>query len=244
MQQVILTECGILDNRHSLCIFLSNRGSSYQKARCVSDHLDPAARQTWLEQTWPVSLQQATQQGAVLLFGDEARFPPWGTLSSTWALRGKQPEVRTRGNRKAYNVCGAVDLLSGRLVYQGLDGRFTSQTYQACLTHVLEQTTQPLILLQDGARSHTSQAMQTFFETQRDRLTVHQLPSYSPDVNPIEHLWHVVREDATHNTYVAQFPEVMHSVETALHVLQQHPKRVRQAIGDDATAEDIMPQAA
>lgn len=244
IQHVILNECGVLYNRHYLCTLLHNLGYSYQKATFVSDHLDPAARQQWLEQTWPAILQRAKQQNALLLFGDEASFPQWGTLSYTWALRGKQPEVRTSGKRKAYKVFGAVDVLSGHLFYQGIDGRFTSQTYQQFLTQVLAQTTQPVILIHDGARYHTSKAMQTFFAAHCERVSVEPLPSYSPDFNPIEHLWQTVREDATHNTYFAQFQAVIDSVETALQVLQQHPKRVRQALGDYATAEEIMPKAA
>lgn len=244
IQQVILNEFGVLYNRHYLCTLLHNLGYSYQKARFVSDHLDPVARQQWLEQTWPQILQQAQQQEALLLFVDEAGFPQWGTLSYTWALRGQQPEVQTSGKRKAYKVFGAVDALSGRLFYQGIDGRFTSQTYQQFLTMVLAQTTQPLILIHDGARYHTSKAMQTFFKAHRERLSVERLPSYSPDFNPIEHLWQVVREDTTHNKYFAQFQAVIDSVETTLQVLQQHPKRVRQALGDYATAEEIMPKAA
>ena len=244
IQQVILNEFGVLYNRHYLCTLLHNVGYSYQKARFVSDHLDPVARQQWLEQTWPQILQQAQQQEALLLFVDEASFPQWGTLSYTWALRGQQPEVRTSGKRNAYKVFGAVDVLSGQLFYQGIEGRFTSETYQAFLTQLLATTSQALILIQDGARYHTSHAMRTFFEAHRDRLSHSQLPSYSPDFNPIEHLWQVVREDATHNKYFAQFQAVIDSVETALQVLQQHPKRVRRALGEYATAEEIMPQAA
>ncbi len=49
------------------------------------------------------------------------------------------------------------------------------------------QTTQPLILIQDGARYHTAAKTQAFFATHAERLMVMQLPSYSPDYNPIEH---------------------------------------------------------
>lgn len=244
IQQVILQEFGVLYNRHYLCSLLHNLGYSYQKAKFVSAHLDPAARQAWLEQTWPGILQQAQQRQALLLFVDEASFPQWGTLSYTWALQGQQPQVPTSGKRKAYKVFGAVDVLSGRLFFQGIEGRFTSQTYQAFLSRLLEQTTQPLILIQDGARYHTSAATRAFFQAHLDRLVGYQLPSYSPDFNPIEHLWQVVREDTTHNKYFAQFPDVVHAVELALQVLQRDPQRVLKALGEYATAEDIMPKAA
>jgi hypothetical protein len=50
---------------------------------------------------------------------------------------------------------------------------------------VLSQTTQHVVVIQDGTRYHTSQAMKVFFETHADRLTIAQLPAYSPAFNPI-----------------------------------------------------------
>lgn len=58
----------------------------------------------------------------MILFGDEASFAQWGSLSYT--------------------------------------GRFNSDSYKACLTEVLAKTSQPLIIIQNGAPYHTSQAMQ------------------------------------------------------------------------------------
>jgi transposase len=45
-----------------------------------------------------------------------------------------------------------------------------------------------VILIQDGAKYHTSKATRAFFEAHRDHVTLFQLPSYSPDYNPIEFL--------------------------------------------------------
>ena len=180
----------------------------------------------------------------MILFVDEASFPQWGTLSYTWALRGKQPEVPTSGKRKAYKVFGASDARSGRLFYQGIEGRFNSETYRRFLTMLLQKTKGHLIIIQDGARYHTSKATREFFDTHHARLTRHQLPSYSPDFNPIEQLWKAVRDDATHNKYFAQFEQVVDSVEYTLRFLARYPKQVRQILGDYARAEDLMPKTA
>jgi transposase len=61
--------------------------------------------------------------------------------------------------------------------------------------------------MQDGARSHTSQAMQDCCQAQAARWTMEQLPSYSPDVNPIEHLWKKVQKEATHWKYFPDFSQ-------------------------------------
>ena len=243
VQQVILNEFGVLYNRNYVCDLLKNLGFSYQKAKFVSAHLDPQAREKWLLQTWPDLVKQVSLKQTRLLFVDEASFPQWGTLSYTWALRGQQPTVPTSGKRKAYKVFGAVDAFSGRLFYQGIEERFNSTTYCQFLTHLLHKTTAHLIIVHDGARYHTSKDTRTFFDAQ-PRLTRVQLPSYSPDFNPIEHLWKAVREDATHNKYFAQFGDVIASVEETLQLLLRHRKQVRQILGDYATAEHLMPKAA
>src|SRR5712691_2105437 len=70
--------------------------------------------------------------------------------------RGQQPKVKTSGKRKGYKVFGLIASFTGRFFYQGQDGRLNSTAYIAFLRRVLEHTTQPLLLIQDGARSHTS----------------------------------------------------------------------------------------
>ena len=90
---------------------------------------------------------------------------------------------------------GLIEFFSGRLIYQGLEDRFNSDSYQAFLLYLLAQVPGPIVLIQDGAKYHTSQATREFFQRHQDRLTVYQLPSYSPDYNPIEYLWKKVKQE-------------------------------------------------
>ncbi|MFQ5874817.1 MAG: transposase, partial [Dehalococcoidia bacterium] len=89
---------------------------------------------------------------ALVLFGDEASFAQWGSLSYTWAPKGHQPTVKTSGKtsgkRKAYKVFGLIDYLCGRLFYKTHTGRFNSESYAAFLLEVLAQTNQHIILIQ------------------------------------------------------------------------------------------------
>ena len=48
---LIWREFGVLYNRHYVCTLLHNLGSSFQKARFVSDHLDEAKRLAWVGRT-------------------------------------------------------------------------------------------------------------------------------------------------------------------------------------------------
>ena len=184
IQQLVHDRFGISYSVFYLAQLLKNLGFSWQKAAFVAAHLDEEKRQEWCRYTWPKAVRLARQQQALLLFGDEASFPQWGTLSYTWSRKGHSPQIPTSGVRKGYKVFGLIDYFTGRFFYQGQEGRLDTAAYVAFLTRVLEQTTQRLVLIQDGARYHTSKAAQAFFAQHADRLTVFQLPSYSPDYNP------------------------------------------------------------
>ena len=231
IQDLIWRELGCLYNVHYLSALLGTLGYSYQKARFVSDHLDEPKRQHWLTVIWPTIVANARRRGALLLFGDEASFAQWGSLGYSWAKRGQQPEVKTCGKRKGYKVWGLIDYFSGRLFYRGQTERLTASRYCDFLASVVAATDQPLILIQDGARYHTAKETQAFLAQHADRLTVHQLPAYSPDYNPIEHLWRNLKREKTHNRYFPTFDDLVQAVERGLTFFQQHPAEVRGLMG-------------
>ena len=231
IQQIILREFGVSYNVHYLATLLHNLGFSFQKARFVSDHLDALARATWMAYTWPAWRAQAEAAGGLLLFGDEASFAQWGSLGYTWAPLGQQPTVKTTGKRKAYKVFGLIAYFSGRLFFQGVTGKCNAQSYQAFLEGVLAQTSEPLFLVQDGASYHRAAALRAFWAAHQERLHVTQLPSYSPDYNPIEFLWRATKRQATHNRYFPDFETLVNSVEEALALFAIHPEQVKGLFG-------------
>jgi transposase len=120
--ELIWRRFGVSDNPRYLSTLLKKLGLSYQKARFISDRSDEEeykqARRQWVEQTWPRIVQQAKATGAVILFTDEVSFAMWGSLSRTWAVRGQQPVVKTRGIRKGLKLFGAISFFDGAFEYR------------------------------------------------------------------------------------------------------------------------------
>jgi transposase len=207
IQWLIYEKFGVEYSVYYIPQLLKNMGFSYQKAKFVADHKDPEKRKEWLKQKWPEIQELAEKKNAYILFGDEASFPQWGSLSYTWAKKGQQPVVKTSGKRRGYKVffCKGHD-----------KGRLNSASYESFLSEVLSKTRKHIILIQDGARYHTSKAMKQFFAKKANRITVYNLPSYSPDYNPIEKLWKKIKEKEIHLHYFPTFDSLKNKVEEAL----------------------------
>ena len=226
IQQLISARFGVLYNVFYSAQWLKHLGFSFQKAAFVSEHLDEQKRAEWRTKTWPQLRRTAQRKKALLLCGDEASLPQWGTLTSTWARRGQQPKVKTSGKRKGYKVFGLIDYFTGAFFYQGQEGRLNAAASLACLRRVLAHTTQSIILIQDGARYHTSAETKTFFAQQAPRLQVAQLPTYAPDYNPIEKLWKKIKQQETPLHSFPTFEALTEKVEQALLTFTNAPEEI------------------
>ena len=216
IQNLIYNKFGVLYSVHYIAQLLKNMGFSYQKAKFTADEKDPEKRKEWLQSTWPNIIKLAREKNAYILFGDEASFPQWGTLSYTWAKRGQQPVVKTSGIRRGYKVFGLIDYFSGKFFYKCHEKKLNSDTYQMFIDEVMKRTRKHIILIQDGASYHTSVATRKYFEEHSEKLTVFNLPSYSPDYNPIEMLWKKVKEKYIHLHYFPTFESLKGKVNEAL----------------------------
>ena len=61
-----------------------------------------------------------------------------------------------------------------------------------------------LVFMQDNASIHTARSVRDWFQEQHIRFT--DWPPYSPDLNPIQNLWHAMKCLA-----LKMFPEIMNS---------------------------------
>lgn len=67
-----------------------------------------------------------------------------------------------------------------------------------------------------AAQLFVSARLSKFDEKIQDDLPLAQLPSYSPDYNPIEKLWKQIKQEDTHLVYFPTFEALREKVETAL----------------------------
>ena len=86
---------------------------------------------------------------------------------------------------------------------------------------------QGAILIQDNASYHKDAEVWAWFRSNRHWLEVHQLPPYSPELNPTERLWQHTRRTGTHNRYFASEAELVATLRRVFGEMQSHPVVIR-----------------
>ena len=124
-----------------------------------------------------------------------------------------------------------IDFFSGRFFWKGQTDRFNAESYIAFLSDVLAQTTRASRPHPGWRQVSYQKAMKEFFAAHADRLTRYQLPSYSPDFNPIEYLWKKVKKRATHLKYFAEFADSSQKVDETMQQFANLPSEITSLMG-------------
>jgi transposase len=184
--------------RETIRTALHRRKLSWTKAKKLLGRADPEQRQAFVEQLQGV-LAGAQRDQHWVVFLDEAHIHQDADLGYGWAERGQRFWVASTSPR-----------LSARVSFDGLylynEGQVRLWPYsRANGDHTIavlrrlraEFPSEALIVLWDGAPYHRAQAVREAARTLD--ITLMPLPGYSPDLMPVEELWHWLREDVTYH---------------------------------------------
>lgn len=81
----------------------------------------------------------------------------------------------------------------------------------------------PIVLVWDNLRMNLVAPLREFFEANALWLTVFQLPTYAPDLNPQEGIWSLVKRDLG-NLAAADLSQATRAVKRRLKMLQYRPE--------------------
>jgi hypothetical protein len=120
---------------------------------------------------------------------DEARFGQQGTLTRVWAPRGSRPVAVKQTEYEYVYALGAACPATGQTV-----GLLSPTLHTAVVNLFLAQMSAELhagvhaLLVWDQAGYHKSHDLLV-----PENITLVYLPPYSPELNPMENLWHYLR---------------------------------------------------
>ena len=125
-----------------------------------------------------------------LVFQDEARFGRMSDPRACWAPAPKRPMVGLALVREFRYEYAAVSPWSGDLDYMTSE-KMNTENMSRFLKQVSETHDQDfIVMVLDGAPSHRGKELEV-----PENVSLVFLPPYSPELNPAEQLWNVLRRD-------------------------------------------------
>ena len=206
-QRILAEEFGVLRSLAGVYHLLHRLGYSYLRPRPRHRKSNPETIETF-KRSWPEKIKtiaaEHPNKHLRVYFQDESRFGQQGTTTNVWAKRGSRPTAVRQTEYEYLWVLGAVCPETGHA-----EGLLSPQLNTKIVNTFLAQFSQAIpegehvVMVWDGAGFHTSKALVV-----PENITLVQLPAYSPELNPIENLWHYLKSHFWSNRSYADYDEL------------------------------------
>src|SRR3954470_24893037 len=192
VRRILEREFGVLISLQAVYDLLRRLGYSDLMPRPQHEGANPEVQEFFKEivvEQIDAIAQQHPDREVRVYFEDEARFGTQGTITRVWARRGSRPRAVRQNGREWLYVLMAVCATTG-----AASALIMPELNAAVVNLFLEQFARELpagvhaVLIWDGAGFHSGKDLVV-----PGNVSLIQLPPYSPELNPVENLWHYLR---------------------------------------------------
>jgi transposase len=150
-----------------------------------------------------------------------------------WIRKGKRVEIPTNSGQKRLNILGALNLEQMRVEHSDFVTLNADSTI-CFLTKLMQKQPKGLLhIILDQGRYQKCKAVEAFIE-QHQRVKLHFLPPYSPNINAIEPLWKIMHEHTTNNQYFASFKAFSEKIQAFFtEIFPKHAKSWTERLTDN-----------
>lgn len=156
------------------------------------------------------------------MFQDEGRFGRINDPKRCWAPNGIRPTIGSQIVREYTYTYAAVSPKDGVL-----DSLILPDSNTECMSYFLEEVSrrhpeENILMFMDKAGWH--RAKDLVIPT---NIQIHFQPPYSPELNPVEHIWDEIREKWFGNLIFSSMDAVEDQLVIALKTLEDDPERIK-----------------
>jgi transposase len=131
------------------------------------------------------------------VFIDESDISERPTRVRTWGLKGQTPVIQFHFNWTHVSVIAG--LTRSNCLFRMHQGSIKKEEIVQFLGALKAGLLQPLLIIWDGLRAHRSRLVRDYLDGLAGHIQIAFLPSYSPDLNPVEYLWAWLKRHALAN---------------------------------------------
>ena len=226
VQRIVAQEYGVAMGLQAVYDLLHRLGSSSLMPRPQHEDANPEVQEFFKEivvEQIDAIAEQHPDQEVRTSFQDEARFGTQGTITRVWAPKGSRPRAVRQNGREWLSVLMAVCVSTG-----AASALIMPELNTGVLNLFLEQFWRELpagvhaVLIWDGAGYHTGGDLVV-----PSNVSLIQLPPYSPELNPVENLWHYLRSHHWSNRPYRDYDELVNEASRSLCAVGCDPEHLK-----------------
>ena len=192
-------EFGVVYTVGGMTSLLHQLGFSYKKPKGV-----PGKAKAEEQKAFVRKYNRLKKKEGLIYFADSTHPMLNPVLSSGWIRKGRNFDIKTNSGRERVNINGAIEMNTLNVVSRSckrVNGSTMCDLLRAVrMKHPRERR---LYMILDNAGYNKSYEVQDMAKELGIRIVY--LPSYSPNLNPIERLWKFMKKKVMANTY---FPDI------------------------------------
>lgn len=206
--------------------YLKRWGMSPQKpVKRAYQRSEPAVAK-WLNEEYPAIKARAKADGAEIQWADETGLQSGENRGRGYAPVGQTPVRRHKGSAEKANMISSVTN-QGKLRFMFYEGRFTQHVLMDYLKRLIKDADgRSLVVILDNHPAHHGKALKAWVREQSDKITLHYLPSYSPDLNPDEFLNCDLKYQIAKRSDRREKGSLKKVATSVMHSLQKLPERI------------------
>lgn len=187
VRDLIRKESGISMPVRTVGKYLKRWGYTAKRPRHHSKDQDPEEVRTWLEETYPLIEQQADEENAEILWGDETGVAADEYPRVGYARQGQSATMEVPDTHIRINTISAISN-AGTLRFMTYKGTMNAALFIVFLERLLRNTTRKILLIVDHLSAHEAAKTEAWLERHKGRIEVFYLPHYAGELNPDEYL--------------------------------------------------------
>lgn len=189
VQALIERECGARLDLSTVGRYLARWGFTLKRPSKRALEADPVVVEAWLSDVYPKLKARAARENGLILWQDESGVQLRHLAPQAgYAPRGARAIATLSGKRVSTNMISALSN-TGRLTFSIFEGRFTGKLFIDFLDRLIRQhPNRKIFLICDNHCTHHAKIVQKWVADHADRIELHFLPAYSPELNPDEYL--------------------------------------------------------
>lgn len=231
IQQHIFLQYQVSYSVQGVYNWLLTNNFSYKKPKEVPAKADEFAQKEFVK-TYEKLKEKAEKNSEPILFIDSVHPTMATKVSYGWIKKGENKIIKTTASRTRINLSGAIDLKETKVIFDSfetIDGASTV-AFLAQVRNSYPKEKKIHIIL-DNSGYHRSKEVKNFCKKQKIKL--HFLPPYSPNLNSIERLWKLMNErvrDNYHFSSPTEFREKINGFFTD--IIPTIPEVIQRRIND------------